>query len=214
MSIIDGTYRDERFGQGIYNYLNLVFRNPYGTAALMGNLQAESYLTPYRMQSELSEDAWESYDYAESVCNGDVTRTQFIAEGQSGITYKGKYYPGTGFGLAQWTWYERKAALYDWRDTMGYNFFDINCTCTFLIHELETKYQDTFNMILTANEDNFINVVQYVLVHFENPDDQSQEVVMHRYRLAAAILRDYGSVVPPTPYPVDVKHSYPWVLFN
>lgn len=131
MAIIDGTYRDERYGQGIYNYLMRVFNNAYGVSALMGNLQAESYLTPYRMQSELSEFAWTSYDYANDVVQGNITRTQFIAEGQSGITYNGNYYAGTGFGLAQWTYPSRKAALYDWRIDMGYTFFDTNCTVTY-----------------------------------------------------------------------------------
>ena len=211
MAIIDGTYRDERYGQGIYNYLMRVFNNAYGVSALMGNLQAESCLTPYRMQSELSEFAWTSYDYASDVVQGNITRTQFIAEGQSGITYNGNYYPGTGFGLAQWTWANRKAALYQWRIDMGYTFFDTNCTVTYLIHELQTDYRGCYDMIINANEQNMDSVTDYILANFENPDDQSESMKRHRRILARAILQDYGGIVPTVR---TTKRKYPWVLFK
>lgn len=211
MAIIDGTYRDDRYGTGIYNYLLSVFHNPYGVSALMGNLQAESFLTPYRMQSELSETAWISYDYAEDVVQGNITRTQFIAEGQTGIAYNGNYYEGTGFGLAQWTYPSRKADLYQWRIDMGYTFFDTNCTVTFLIHELETNYRDCYYMIINATAETMDFVTDYILANFENPEDQSESVKRHRRILARAILRDYGGVEPTTR---TTKRKYPWVLFK
>ena len=210
MAIIDGTYRDERYGQTIYNLLMAHFHNDIGVSGLMGNLQAESYLTPYRMQSELSESATISYNYANDVVQGNITKTQFVANGQSSIWYNGIEYPGTGFGLAQWTWYTRKSALYEWRITNEYVDFGVNCTVSFLIHELSTDYPECYDMVM--NGTNLRTVSDYILANFENPQDQSTEMKIHRYKLAAAILNDYGGH---TPVIISTtKRKYPWVLFK
>lgn len=210
MAIIDGTYRDERYGQTIYNLLMTHFHNDIGVSGLMGNLQAESYLTPYRMQSELSESATISYNYANDVVQGNITKTQFVARGEDSIWYNGVEYPGTGFGLAQWTWYTRKAALYEWRITNEFVDFGVNCTVSFLIHELSTDYPECYDMVM--NGTNLRTVSDYILANFENPQDQSTETKIHRYKLAAAILNDYGGH---TPVIISTtKRKYPWVLFK
>lgn len=211
MAIIDGTYRDERYGQTIYNLLMAHFNNPIGVSGLMGNLQAESCLTPYRMQSEHSESANISHNYATDVVQGNITRTQFIAQDADSIWYNGVEYPGTGFGLAQWTWFSRKANLYDWRLANGYVDFGVNCTVSFLLHELSTDYTDSYNAIMNAT--NLRSVSDYILQHFENPQDQSEAAKVHRYNLSLAILNDYGGYIPPV-IPSTSKRTYPWVLFK
>ena len=210
MAIIDGTYRDERYGQTIYNLLMAHFHNDIGVSGLMGNLQAESCLTPYRMQSELSESADISRSYANDVVQGNITRTQFVAKDQGSIWYNGVEYAGVGFGLAQWTYFNRKEALYDWRIANEFIDFGVNCTVSFLIHELSTNYPECYDMVL--NGTNLRTVSDYILANFENPKDQSTEMKLHRYRLAAAILNDYGGH---TPVIISTrKTKYPWVLFK
>lgn len=210
MAIIDGTYRDERYGQAIYNLLMTHFHNDIGVSGLMGNLQAESYLTPYRMQSELSESADISRSYATDVVQGNITKSQFIAKDQDSIWYHGVEYDGVGFGLAQWTYFSRKEALYDWRISNEFIDFGVNCTVSFLIHELSTNYPECYDMVM--NGTNLKAVSDYILANFENPGDQSTEMKLHRYRLAAAILNDYGGH---TPVIISTKKTkYPWVLFK
>lgn len=210
MSIIDGTYRDERYGQTIYDLLMATFNNSIGVSGLMGNLQAESYLTPYRMQSELSDSATISYNYSMDVVQGTIGRTQFIAQGESSITYDGNTYAGTGFGLAQWTYYSRKANLYDWRVNQGYADFGVNCTVTFLIHELQNSYSGCYDAVLNATD--LTSVTNYILANYENPADQSDATKLHRYNLASAIMTDYGGSTPIVTSTSTRK--YPWVLFK
>lgn len=210
MSIIDGTYRDERYGQTIYNLLVASLNNPIGVSGLMGNLQAESYLTPYRMQSEYSESANISLSYATDVVQGNITRTQFVAQNQTSITYNGVTYGGTGFGLAQWTYYTRKQNLYDWRINNGYVDFGVNCTVSFLLHELQTDYRGCYDAIINATS--LRSISDYIMVNFENPADQSESAKVHRYRLSQAIFNDYSGI---SPTPTSTKKTrYPWVLFK
>lgn len=192
MAEVDGTFLDERYAQDIFNKLNSYINNEIGTSALMGNLCAESCLTPYRVQGELSHDAEISLRYATAVCNGEYTEAQFLRAPY----FEGRQY-AKGFGLAQWTTDNRKAGLYNHRIENGFSDFGVDCTCTYLIGELESGYTSTRDVLQNAT--NLRTASDYVLRHFEAPADQSEAIQIHRATIGQYIYENYSGGTPPTP---------------
>jgi hypothetical protein len=79
--------------QVIWNFLRKYF-NDYGTAGLMGNLDAESGLRSNNLQDTYSRKfGLNDTQYTQKVDNG--TYTNFIKD-------------EAGYGLAQWTYWSRK----------------------------------------------------------------------------------------------------------
>lgn len=81
----------------IWNYLTSKGISPAGVAGIMGNLQQESGLRPDNVQNGMG---YEDADYVAGIKNGTISRESFINDSR-------------GFGIAQWTYPTRKAALYD-----------------------------------------------------------------------------------------------------
>ncbi len=93
-----------------------------GAAGLMGNLKAESgiqsviYENAYKSKIGLSEQ-----EYVNRVNIGTYSEYNFVHD-------------AVGFGLAQWTYYTRKQALYNQcKGRIG----DMGCQLTYLLAELE-----------------------------------------------------------------------------
>ena len=71
--------------------------NPYGTAALMGNLYVESKINPIDLEGSYARQlGMTSREYTDAVDNG--TYTNFVHD-------------KAGYGIAQWTYWSRKEAL-------------------------------------------------------------------------------------------------------
>ena len=92
--------------QQIWNYLLEITGNAYAAAGLMGNLYAESGLNSTNLQ-----DACEA-----SLGYEDSTYTDAV---DSGI-YSDFATDRAGYGLAQWTWQERKQNLLSFAQDAGY----------------------------------------------------------------------------------------------
>ena len=87
--------------QSIWNFLMKKYNNPYGVAALMGNLYVESRLDP-----ELAESS--------KIKKLGMTNSEYIQKVDSGAYSKADFsHDGIGFGLAQWTYWARKQSLYE-----------------------------------------------------------------------------------------------------
>ena len=83
----------------IWNYLTEKFCNPYGVAALMGNLYVESHLNPMLLQSSYARKlGMTGEEYTNAVDNGTYSKDSFIND-------------HAGFGLVQWTYWSRKENL-------------------------------------------------------------------------------------------------------
>ena len=78
----------------IWNYLNAAGLSDCGAAGLMGNLKAESGLTPMNLQNSHEKKlGYSDADYTAAVDNG---------------IYDGFVNDKAGYGLAQWTYWSRK----------------------------------------------------------------------------------------------------------
>ena len=82
----------------IYNYLVSKGFSPQGAAGIMGNLQQESNFRADNVQNGMG---YEDADYVAGIKNGTISREDFANDSR-------------GFGIAQWTYHTRKAALYDY----------------------------------------------------------------------------------------------------
>lgn len=81
----------------IWQFLKSAGLTDAGTAGLMGNLKAESNFNPKNLQNT----------YEKSLGYTDDSYTTAVDEGE----YDSFSRDSAGYGLAQWTYYTRKAAL-------------------------------------------------------------------------------------------------------
>ena len=94
----------------IYMFLRINGLTPEGACALMGNLGAESDFKPDNVENRCT---MTDEDYTYNVDHGFIWREQFIKD-------------AFGYGLAQWTFWSRKAGLYDLAKAKGTSIGDEN----------------------------------------------------------------------------------------
>ncbi len=136
----------------IWNSLMKAICNPYGVAALMGNLFAESSLNPEcKTGSKYKEIS--SSEYISNVDNGTINEDTFIHD-------------DVAFGLAQWRYWSRKKALYELAKEQHKSIGDINLQIDFLIKEIKT-YKMVWNAMIDAA---FIkDASDIILTKYERP---------------------------------------------
>lgn len=143
--------------QKIWNYLKAKGLNNYGCAGLMGNLSAESALQPNNLQNTYETRLGYSDDgYVSAVDRGIYTN--FI-------------YDAAGFGLAQWTYWSRKKALYEYAKSKNKSIGDLEMQLDFLYKELSQSYPSVLTTLKNAKS--VKEASNAVLLKFECPADQS-----------------------------------------
>ena len=172
------------YGQQIWDSLKSQINNEYGVAGLMGNLLAESGLLPYRLQGDFTVGYTISQQYTSDVDNDVITETSFVNDEQ-------------GYGLAQWTYFSRKQALYNMKQLMNVSIGNIDLGLAYLMHELNDTYPTVLNALVSAIS--LREASDAVLHDFENPADQSEAVEIYRASLGQSIYDTYHSSTPPTP---------------
>lgn len=194
--------------QYVWDYVVSISGNKYGTAALLGNLKAESGIIPYRLQGDFTSGYTKSITYTENVDNGTYTKNQFVNDSK-------------GYGLAQWTFWDRKRKYYEWCQNRGGSIGSVENGVTYLVNELQTNYPSVWNVIVNATD--IRSASDKVLHDFENPAEQGVNVEIYRASLGTAIYNEYsGGVVPPTPPtppvppipppPSDYSHILPIIM--
>lgn len=185
----------------LYNFIG----NEYGTAGLMGNLYAESGIIPYRLQGDFTSGYSRSISYTNNVNSGAYTETQFVNDSK-------------GYGLAQWTYYSRKQALYNkWRSGGYSSIGDMALGCDFLIDELSSSFSGVLAVLRTATS---VREASDIVLHqFENPAQQGPEVEAYRASLGQGYYDRYAGGGPTPPIPPDpptpTQPSIPyWLLFK
>ncbi len=189
------------FGKQIWDKLKTVIPNEYGLAGLMGNLQAESGLIPYRVQGDFTDGYTTSLSYTTNVDNGAISEYEFVHEGPN----------GGGYGLAQWTFYTRKQKLYNKKVSMGVSIGSLNLGCEYLLEELSNEYPSVLNVLLHATS--IRQASDKVLIDFESPGDTSESVQIMRANLGKAIYNAYsGGEIPIDPFPESPHQKMPFLL--
>lgn len=142
--------------QAIYNTLRGAGLTQAGALGVMGNLDCESGLEANRVQGDFSPYRTASKDYTARVTNGSISRDQFAKDSK-------------GYGLAQWTYFSRKYALYDWWKKSGKALDDGAMQAEFLLHELITEPQYTSLLQLLRTSTDLYECTKQFCTIFERP---------------------------------------------
>lgn len=131
--------------------------NAFGVAGLMGNLYAESGLRANNLQNS----------YERSLGYTDETYTAAVDSG----AYTRFVNDAAGYGLAQWTFSTRKAALLNYAHAQRKSIGDAEMQIDFLLKELTESYASVLAVLKAAKT--VKEASDAVLTKFEKPADQS-----------------------------------------
>lgn len=163
--------------QQIWNYLLEITGNAYAAAGLMGNLYAESGLVPTNLQ-----DACEA-----SLGYKDGTYTEAVDSG----TYSDFATDWAGYGLAQWTWQERKQNLLAFSQDAGMSVGSLDLQLRFVAWELEERgllsELQTVNSVREASD--------LVLFRYEAPLDTSAKTQTVRCGLSMTFYNQFAGTL-------------------
>lgn len=141
-------------------------------AGAMGNFAQESGFKANNLQNSYETSlGYSDESYTKAVNNGSYSRNNFI-------------YDEAGYGLAQWTYWSRKAELYDFAKQQGAMIDNEEMQIQFLLKEIQThctKWQKSTTVSEAAV--NFHN-------EFENSND-SESQIQERVRSAEELYKKY-----------------------
>ena len=160
----------------IWNYLYDKLRNVYGTAALMGNLMAESSLNPV---------------CANGVKKLGLTNTEYTA-----IVDEGKndnfITDGIAYGLVQWCYKTRKQGLLLKARQENKSIGDIYIQLDYLWQELQA-YKTVLNALYSAT--NVKDASDIVMLKYEKPANTGDSAKQKRANYGTKYLEKYGQRV-------------------
>ena len=163
--------------QQIWNYLLEITGNAYAAAGLMGNLYAESGLIPTNLQ-----DACEA-----SLGYEDGTYTEAVDSG----TYSDFATDWAGYGLAQWTWQERKQNLLAFAQDAGLSVGSLDLQLRFLSWELEERgLLSELQAVRSVRE-----ASDLVLFRYEAPLDTSAKIQTVRCGLSMTFYNRFAGTL-------------------
>lgn len=172
--------------------------NAFGTAGLMGNLFAESGLSPINLQNS----------YEKKLGFTDSGYTAAVDKG----TYKNFVRDSAGYGIAQWTFWSRKQNMLDFARAAGKSIGDLDMQLDFLFQELSGSYMQVLSVLKTAASVRAAS--DCVLLNFECPADQSEAVKIKRagyghgyYDKYARLSGNGGNIVSNSPLVIYTKLS-------
>lgn len=162
--------------QKIWNFLVDKGCSKAGCAGLMGNLYAESGLRPNNLQN-----------YYESTLRfSDDTYTAAVDSG----AYTNFVRDCAGYGLAQWTYWSRKAALLEFAQAAKTSIGDLETQLNFLWKEL-AGYTTVLSTLKTATTVKVASDI--VLTRFERPADQSASAKTKRAKYGQVYYDKYAT---------------------
>ena len=178
----------------IYGYTDIA------TAAIMGNLQYESGLRPNNAEnlyvgnnSSGTEDKDIAYtnmmnNNRDAFCDKDIA---YDGNTNGSLAIGGKARNGyVGYGLAQWTWWSRKAVLWDYAHEAGVPIDDIGVQLKVLDYELNTGYKSCKDAMQSTSD--LTEATTAFLKQYEKPADQSDSVVAKRTAAATSYYNTYS----------------------
>jgi hypothetical protein len=168
--------------QKIWNYLLAKIGNAYGAAGLMGNLYAESGLSPTNLQNT----------YEKKLGYTDESYTAAV----DGGSYANFANDAAGYGLAQWTYKTRKAALLAYAKAAGKSVGDLETQLAFLLKELTESYKAVLSTLKAAKTVKAAS--DAVLTKFECPADQSDAAKTKRAGYGQTYYNKYAAATSST----------------
>ncbi len=189
VSCNSGSLMGDTDTEKIWWYFRSLGYSPVATAAAMGNLSAESGLISYRKQGDYNPpDYTESKKYTESVDNKTLSKNAFIHD-------------SIGYGLAQWTYYTRKDALYKKANKEKTSIGDLQMQLDHIVSELGThKKQSWYKQWYNSPEESIDTATELFCREFEKPGTPHLD---ERKKAAKAIYSKYKDKTAPSSSTVE-----------
>ena len=168
----------------IWDYFKAKGLNDFGVAGLMGNLRAESGLSPTNLQN--------SYEKKLKMTDKEYTAT--VDDG----SYKNFVYDKAGYGLAQWTFWSLKERMLEYARSVGKSIGDLGMQLDFLYLEL-TRNKHILSVL--ENATSVRQASDVMLLQYERPADQSVSVQEKR----AAFGQEYYDQFAVANYEMDLN---------
>lgn len=132
-------------------------------AGFLGNLKAESDLRPNNLQDSYEKKlGTDDEEYTSAINEGAYSKEQF-------------YNDKAGYGLAQWTYWSRKKAMYEYIvEKKRVSIDDATAQMDFLLYELSTNYSGLVTKLKACKT--VKEASDLVLTKYEVPADQSDSV--------------------------------------
>lgn len=146
--------------QQMFEFLKKQGFSDAGAAGAMGNMFAESGLKPNNLQNS----------FEKKLGHTDISYTKAVDNG----TYTNFSKDGAGYGLCQWTYSTRKAALLAFAKAENASIGDAEMQLRFFVKELKESYSGVLSMLKTATT--VREASDAMLLKFERPADQSEKV--------------------------------------
>lgn len=161
----------------IWDFLIGKIGNPYGTAGLMGNLCAESALNPAKLERTAEKKLCvSSAEYTARVDDGRYDAECFAHD-------------GAGYGLAQWTYHARKAALLCYAKECGVSIGSLAMQLEYLWKELQ-GYKTVLKVLRAAVS--VREASDMVMMRYERPKNQSESARSKRQRYGQKYFDAYA----------------------
>ena len=188
--------------QTIYNQLRANGLTEAGALAMLGNWDCESNCESVRVQGDFSPYRTASKQYVADVDSNKISRDQFQNDQK-------------GTGLAQWTYFTRKASLWDYCKNFRHcSIGDEAAQVDFAITELKIDFPGLFSLLKTSND--LYDCTKQVCYKFENPAVKNVDA---RYQAAIRIrgmidlnpgpAPEPGPEPTPTPTPTPAEVFWP-----
>lgn len=159
----------------IWKFLKSKGFTDFGVAGLMGNLYAESGLSPINLQNSYEKKLnFTDQSYTQAVDNGSYTN--FVKD-------------AAGYGLAQWTYWSRKQDLLNYAQSVGKSIGDLDMQLEFLCKEL-SGYSVVWKTLQSATS--VFEASNAVLLQYERPANQSEAVQNKRASYGQAYYDEFA----------------------
>ena len=159
--------------KAIWNFLYGKTGNPYGTAAIMGNLMAESSLNPAKTNG------------------AKAGASTYVSDADSGkIDFA---HDKVAFGLVQWYYWSRKQALMDYAKEKGTSVGDLTTQLEFMWNELQS-YKTVLNAVKNATDVREASDV--VMLKYEKPGNTTESAKQKRASYGQKYFDQFAKVQP------------------
>ena len=127
------------YEQTIYNAFRRSGLTEAAALGFLGNWACESGNEPFRVQGDFSPYRTASKAYVAGITSGSISHDQFAHDQK-------------GFGLAQWTYFSRKYALYDFWKASGKALDSAEMQTDFAMKELREDYKALLDFLKSTND--------------------------------------------------------------
>lgn len=183
------------YKQTIYNTFRKHGLTEAAALAFLGNWECESGNEPYRLQGDFSTYRTASKAYVQGLENGSISKQQFQNDQK-------------GFGLAQWTYWSRKADLYDYWKASGKAIDNAEMQTEFALKELRESYGALLDFLKSTTD--VFTATSRICREYERPavnniDARFADANKIKYEIDLNAWEDGGDDPQPEPEPVPQK---------